>query len=244
MRVAWGWLVCFVLAPLLVLIAVALSLPDEGIPPFRLALSADGLSGLGDPVFLEGLVGSVRISATTALLCLVIGYPMALGIVRARRPGLWLGLLMVPFWSGFLMRLTAWSLLLRLAGALHTEVAMQIGLVSCYLPFLVLPLQARLAQADPRLAEAAADLGASPWAVFWRVVWPQSLPGVAAGLALVFVPVMGEYVIPELLGDPGAQTFGRMIWDAFFSERDWPLASSLSLALLAMLIPPALLVRR
>jgi len=244
MRVAWIWLACFVLAPLVVLIAVALSLPDEGIPPFRLALSLDGLSGLGDPVFVGGLVGSLRISAETALLCLMIGYPMALGITRARRPGVWLGLLMVPFWSGFLMRLTAWSLLLRLSGWLHTEIAMQIGLVSCYLPFLVLPLQARLAQADPRLAEAAADLGASPWAVFWHVVWPQSWPGVAAGLALVFVPVMGEYVIPEMLGDPGAQTFGRMIWDAFFSERDWPLAASLSVALLALLIPPALLVRR
>jgi putrescine transport system permease protein len=207
-------------------------------------LSVEGLAGLADPVFLQGLLGSMQIAATTSVLCLVIGTPMALGIARARRPGLWLGLLMVPFWSGFLMRLTAWSLLLRLSGLLHTALAMQIGLVSCYLPFFVLPLQARLTQADPLLAEAAADLGATPWAVFRLVIWPQALPGVAAGLTLVFVPVMGEYVIPELLGDPGAQTFGRMIWDAFFSERDWPLAASLSLALLALLIPPALLIRR
>jgi putrescine transport system permease protein len=244
MRIAWLWLICFVLVPLGVLVEVALSVPDDGIPPFRAALSLDGIAGLADPVFLQGLLGSLRISATTSLLCLLIGTPMALGIARARWPGLWLGLLMVPFWSGFLMRLTAWSLLLRLSGLLHTEIGMQIGLVSCYLPFFVLPLQARLARADPCLAEAAADLGATPLAVFRTIILPQALPGIAAGLALVFVPVMGEYVIPELLGDPGAQTFGRMIWDAFFSERDWPLAASLSLALLVLLIPPALLIRR
>ena len=169
---------------------------------------------------------------------------MALGIARSARPDLWLGLLMVPFWSGFLMRLLAWGLILRGTGWAHTALAMQLGLVSCYLPFLVLPLQARLRRADPLLSLAAADLGAGPWGVFRHVTWPHALPGVAAGLSLVFVPVMGEYVIPELLGDPGSQTFGRMIWDAFFAERDWPLAASLSLALLVLLGPAVLLVWR
>jgi putrescine transport system permease protein len=243
MRVAWLWLLAFVATPLGVLGVVAFAEPADGIPPFRPALAWDGVAGLADPVFLGGLLGSLRIASTTAALCLLIGYPMALGITRARRPQLWLGALMLPFWSGFLLRLTAWSLLLRGTGWLHSEAAMQIGLVSCYLPFLVLPLQARMAQADPLLARAAADLGAPPHAVFRHVIWPQSIPGVLAGCALVFVPVMGEYVIPELLGDPGAQTFGRMIWDAFFSERDWPLAASLSLALLILLVPPALLAR-
>jgi len=233
-----------VLAPLGVLVVVAFSAPADGIPPFRPALSLEGLEGLADPLFLDGLLGSLRISLIASVLCLLIGYPMALGIIRARTPSLWLSLLLVPFWSGFLMRLTAWTLVLRELGWLHSEVAMQIGLVCCYLPFLVLPLQARMAQADPLLAQAAADLGATPLRVFWHITLPQSLPGVWAGLALVFVPVMGEYVIPELLGDPAAQTFGRMIWDAFFSERDWPLAACLSLALLVLLIPPSLLLRR
>jgi putrescine transport system permease protein len=242
--VPWLWLLAFVAGPLCILAIVAFSAPADGIPPFRVALSMEGVSGLADPLFLQGLIGSFQIALTASALCLLIGYPMALGIAQAARPELWLGLLMVPFWSGFLMRLAAWSLILRDTGWLHSVPAMQIGLVSCYLPFLVLPLQARMAQADPALADAAADLGATPFGVFWRVVLPHSLPGVWAGLALVFVPVMGEYVIPELLGDPGAQTFGRMIWDAFFSERDWPLAASLSLALLVLLVPPALLARR
>jgi putrescine transport system permease protein len=240
----WCWLLLFVLAPLGVLVEVALAVPAEGIPPFAPGLSIEGLAGLAEPIFVDGLLGSLRIAATTAGLCLLIGYPMALGIVRAGRPALVLGLLLVPFWSGFLLRLTAWTLALRELGWLHGEVAMQIGLVSCYLPFLILPLQARMAQADPVLAQAAADLGARPFGVFRHVTLPQSLPGVWAGLGLVFVPVMGEYVIPELLGDPAAQTFGRMIWDAFFGERDWPLAAALSLALLVLLVPPALLLRR
>jgi putrescine transport system permease protein len=241
--IPWVWLLAFVVAPIFVLAVVAFSVPADGIPPFRAGFSFEGLSALTDPVFVQGLLGSFRISATTSALCLVIGYPMALGIVRSTQPQRWLGLLMVPFWSGFLLRLTAWNLILRDTGWLHTELAMQIGLVSCYLPFLILPLQARMSQADPLMALAAADLGASPLGVLRHVTLPHSLPGVWAGLALVFVPVMGEYVIPELLGDPGAQTFGRMIWDAFFSERDWPLAASLSLALLVLLVPPALLAR-
>lgn len=240
----WAWLLAFVAAPLCILAIVAFSAPSDGIPPFRVALSLDGVSGLADPLFVQSLLGSFQISLTASALCLLIGYPMALGIVQAARPDIWLGLLMVPFWSGFLMRLAAWSLILRDTPWLHSATAMQIGLVSCYLPFLVLPLHARMAQADPALALAAADLGATPFGVFRHVMLPHSLPGVWAGLALVFVPVMGEYVIPELLGDPGAQTFGRMIWDAFFSERDWPLAASLSLALLILLIPPALWSRR
>lgn len=240
----WAWLLAFVAAPLGVIGIVAVSAPVEGIPPFRLAFSLEGIAGLADPVFAQGLVGSLRIALTTSALCLLIGTPMALGIARARRPDLWLGLLMVPFWSGFLMRILAWSLLLRGTALPHSAIAMQLGLVTCYLPFLILPLQARLRAADPLLAQAAADLGATPAAVFRTVTLPHALPGVAAGLVLVFVPVMGEYVIPELLGDPGAQTFGRMIWDAFFAERDWQLAASLALALLVLLIPPALLARR
>ncbi len=240
----WAWLMALVAAPLTMLLVVALAAPSDGIPPFQPALSLDGLSQLADPLFLDGLLGSLRIAATTSGLCLALGYPMALGIARSARPDLWLGLLMVPFWSGFLMRLLAWGLILRGTGWAHTALAMQLGLVSCYLPFLVLPLQARLRRADPLLSLAAADLGAGPWGVFRHVTWPHALPGVAAGLSLVFVPVMGEYVIPELLGDPGSQTFGRMIWDAFFAERDWPLAASLSLALLVLLGPAVLLVWR
>jgi putrescine transport system permease protein len=242
--IPWAWLLAFVFAPMAVLALVAVSEPAEGIPPFRLGFSLDGLSGLLDPLFLQGLLGSLKIALVAAILCLIIGTPMALGIAQSRNRDLWLAALMIPFWSGFLMRLAAWSLILRDTGWLHTEAAMQIGLVSCYLPFFVLPVQARMVQADPALAHAAADLGATPLAVFRHVTLPHALPGIWAGLTLVFVPVMGEYVIPELLGDPASQTFGRMIWDAFFSERDWQLAASLALALLLLLAPAVTLARK
>jgi putrescine transport system permease protein len=200
-------------------------------------------------------------AAAAAGLCLLLGYPMALAISRSpHRRGLLLAV-MLPFWSGVLLRLVAWigllrdeglvnALLLRLGligeplKLLHSDGAMLLGLVSCYLPFLILPLEARLVAADRRLEDAAADLGAGPWRRFRRVTLPLSLPGVRAGLALVFVPVCGEYVIPELLGAPSSLTMGRVIWDEFFQAGDWPQAAALAVALLVLLLAPALLLRR
>jgi putrescine transport system permease protein len=187
------------------------------------------------------------------MACLIIGYPMALAIARAeeRWRGPLLLALMLPFWTGFLMRINAWIGMLRDDGwinaaltflgfapvrLLYTDTALYIGMVYTYLPFMVLPVYARLAKLDATLLEAAADLGASPMRAFSRVTLPLSLPGIAAGVALVFIPCVGEFVIPELLGGPGAQLIGRVMWEEFFQNSDWPMASSLAWLLLMILV--------
>ena len=188
---------------------------------------------------------------------------MALGIARSaeRWRSLLLLLVMLPFWTGFLMRINAWLGLLQDDGwintaliavglspqrMLYTDFAVYLGIVYTYLPFMVLPLYARLSQLDPALLEAAADLGASPWRAFLRVTLPLSLPGIWAGTLLVFVPAVGEYVIPELLGGPQAQLIGRVLWGEFFQNRDWPTAASVAVMLLVMLllVPGAVLQAR
>ncbi len=256
------WLLAFVAAPAAVLAAIALAAVREGVPPFALGLHGAALAGLLDPFYLEGLAGSLGMGIAAALACLLLGYPMALAIARtapARRGALLL-MVMLPFWSGMLLRLTAWIGILRdegwLNGALlaagviddplpmlHSAGAMLVGLVYCYLPFMVLPVVARLEGADARLELAAADLGARPWQVFRRVTLPLSLPGVWVGLGLVFIPVSGEYVIPELLGPAGLPTLGRMVWDVFFRDGDWPQAAALALALLVLLLAPVVALR-
>ncbi|HEX3346687.1 MAG TPA: ABC transporter permease [Acetobacteraceae bacterium] len=259
----WAWLFAFVAAPAALLAVLALAVAADGVPPFALAISPDNLAtAVSDPYYLAGFLASLRVASISAAFCLLIGYPLALAIARTSarwRPVLLL-LVMLPFWTGFLLRIAAWIGLLRDDGwinaalmalrltdtplhLLYTDGAMYAGIVYAYLPFLVLPLVARLTRLDPALEQAAADLGASPWAVFRRVTLPLSLPGVWAGLALVFVPVTGEYVIPELLGGPQSQTLGRIIWDEFFANHDWPLASALALLLLVLLLAPALAIR-
>jgi putrescine transport system permease protein len=260
----WSWLLAFVAAPAAILAAISLASSADGIPPFLLGLNGGNfLTLVTDPYYRDAFLASLRVAAVSAVACLLIGYPMALAIARsaaARRPILLL-LVMLPFWTGFLLRIAAWIGLLRDDGwinaallglgvvhapvpLLHTDFAMYVGMIYAYLPFMVLPLEARLARADPMLERAAADLGAGPVRTFLTVTLPLSLPGVAAGLVLVFVPVAGEYVIPEMLGGPGSQTMGRVIWQEFFDNHDWPLAAALSLALLAVLLLPAVALRR
>jgi putrescine transport system permease protein len=201
-----------------------------------------------DPLYRDALLRSLRVAGVSTLVCLVMGFPMALAIARAapRWQNPLLLAVMLPFWTGFLMRINAWigvladdGLIVRVFGISHllyTDTAMYIGIVYTYLPFMVLPLYARLSRLDPVLMEAAADLGAPPWRVFLRVILPLSLPGVAAGAALVFVPAIGEYVIPALLGGPQAQLIGKVLWEEFFSNRDWPTASAVAVGLLVVLV--------
>ncbi len=250
----WAWLALTLAAPLAILAAIAVAEPADGVPPFTLGLSLESLSTvLTDPLYRDALLASLRVAALTTLLCLVIGYPAALAIARtpARwRDGLLLAL-MLPFWTGFLMRINAWIGLLAddgwlaalvgwLAGEpvhlLYTEAALLLGMVYSYLPFMILPLYANLARLDPALTEASADLGAPPWIGLVKVTLPLSVPGIAAGCALVFIPATGEFVIPELLGGPGAQLAGRVLWAEFFANRDWPMASSLAVVLLGLLL--------
>lgn len=238
----------------------------------NLALWAEKLQMLGletyraladDPLYLDAYVSSLTIAAVSTLLTLLIAYPFALAIARAPRHlrPLLLGLAIAPFWTSFLIRVYAWIALLKDEGlinhaltALHliraplsiyaTNTAVVIGMVYSYLPFMLLPLYTALERQDPSLREAAADLGASPLEAFWRVTLPLSRGGVVAGCLLVFIPAVGEFVIPDILGGPETLMIGRTMWNEFFANRDWPMASAVAILLLALLIAPLLIFER
>lgn len=270
-----AWLLALVAAPLLLVLAIALSWPADGVPPFTLPWSeGQGSEGrganpeafaliLGDGFYGGAFLGSVQAAGATAALCLLLGFPMALGIARAApawRGPLLLAMLL-PFWTGFLPRLGAWIGILRDEGwingvllslglieaplpLLYSTPALLLGMLHAYLPFAVLPLYASLSRLDPALEEAAADLGAGRWTAFATVTLPLVAPGAAAAFLLVFIPAAGEYVIPELLGPPGAQMVGRVLWQEFFQNRDWPVAAALAVLLLLALLLPILLFQR
>lgn len=261
---AWAWLLLFVAAPAAILVAIALAEADPGLPPFRLAWSWAGFAMLlEDTYYLDALLTALRVAGMTAALCLLLAYPMAMGIARAapRRRALLLAALMLPFWTGFLLRVGAWIGLLRDEGwingvlrglglteaplpLLYTEGAMLAGMVHAYLPFAVLPLFAALLRLDPSLIEAAEDLGARPVTAFLTVTLPVTAPAAAAGFLLVFIPAAGEFVIPELMGPPEAQLVGRVLWQEFFQNRDWPVAAALAVGLLVLLLAPIRLFQR
>jgi len=266
----YAWLAVFFLLPFLIVAKIALSEVALGIPPYApilrwteenvltLVLNLGNFALLAeDRFYLDAYLRSLRVAAVSAVLCLLIGYPMAYAIARSpeRRRPLLLMLVVLPFWTSFLLRVMAWigilqdqgvlnGLLLWLGVAqepvrlLYTDAAVYLGIVYCYLPFMVLPLYATLARLDPVLIEAAADLGARPLRAFLTVTLPLSLPGIAAGFMLVFIPAVGEFVIPELLGGPSAQLVGRVLWVEFFQNRDWPMASALAVTLLLLLVVP------
>lgn len=217
----------------------------------------------GDPLYLDALIVSLRTAFVSTVVCLLIGYPMAYAIARAqpRLRSVLLVFVVLPFWTSFLIRIYAWMGILNSNGLinsallglgfvdqplalLHTEFAVHLGIVYGYLPFMVLPLYAVLERMDATLLEAAADLGARPWRAFVSVTLPLSLPGVAAGCLLVFIPAVGEFVIPELLGGGGSNMLGRAIWTEFFANRDWPQASALAVVILALVVAPFMAMRR
>jgi putrescine transport system permease protein len=273
--VPWLWLGLFFLAPFLIVLGISLAQQAIGIPPYT-ALVTRSAHGLALHASLDNyaLLASDRLYATAFLdaifyaafataLTLVVGYPMAYAIVRA--PRAWRGrlllLVILPFWTSFLIRVYAWIGLLQNNGLINTALqklglidaplpllntlfSVQVGLVYSYLPFMVLPLYVALEKLDPALLEAAADLGSRPSAAFWRVTWPLSLPGVVAGVLLVFIPMCGEFVIPELLGGPGTLMIGKVLWDEFFTNRDWPVASAVAIAMLVVLVVPMGFLRR
>lgn len=237
---------------------------DGGLWPDATGARLDSyLTLLSDGLYLRAWVGSLRIAAIGTVLCLMIGLPLAYAIARA--PGRWRPALMVavilPFWTAFLIRVYAWIAILKDEGLLNglllatgvidrplvildTEIAVWIGIAYAYLPFMVLPIHARLERMDPTLLEAAADLGCPPARAFWRVTLPLAGPGILAGCLLVFIPAVGEFVIPDLLGGPGLPMIGKTLWTEFFHNRDWPLASAVAVALLALLLPPILWFER
>jgi putrescine transport system permease protein len=249
------WVSLILVAPLAIVAAMAFAVPRDGVPPFQSGLSLDSLTLVAsDPTYRDALLRSIRVASVTTVWCLILGFPVALGISRAsaRSQTVLVLLTMLPFWTGFLMRINAWigrlsdnGFLARILGGTHllyTGGAMYIGLVCTYIPFMVLPLYARLSRLDPVLREAAVDLGATGPAVLREVIVPFSLPGILAGSALVFVPVLGEYVIPTLLGGPGQELVGTVLWEGFFGDRDWPTAASVAMWLLVLLVLAPLLL--
>ncbi|MDE2368238.1 MAG: ABC transporter permease subunit [Burkholderiales bacterium] len=219
-----------------------------------------------DSLYLRTYLSSLGYAALTTVICLAIGYPFAYFMARARssvQPAL-LMLVMLPFWTSFLLRVYSWKGLLgadglvsdaliasgadRLLAAaglipapglfMNTSFSLIVGMVYNYLPFMILPLYATLSKMDLRLLEAAADLGATPWVAFWRITVPLSKAGIIAGAMLVFIPCIGEYVIPELLGGPQNLMIGRVIWDEFFSNNDWPMAATVATVMILLIIVP------
>jgi putrescine transport system permease protein len=231
---------------------------------FLSQLDLANFSLLGDdPLYWQSYLYSLRIAALTTVVALAIGYPLAYAMASA--PSRWRGVLLIfvilPFWTSFLIRVYAWIGILRPEGLLdttlallgfegeplrllNTETAVLLGMVYSYLPFMVLPLFATLEKLDRGLLEAAADLGATPVMAFLTVTLPLSLPGILAGSALVFIPAVGEFVIPDLLGGPDTVMIGKVLWNEFFSNRDWPLASAVAVVLLVVLVLPLVLLQR
>nr|WP_314560676.1 ABC transporter permease subunit [uncultured Pseudomonas sp.] len=217
----------------------------------------------GDELYISAYLGSLKMAFFSTLLCLLIGYPMAYAIASARKEmqTVLVLLIMMPTWTAILIRVYAWMGILSNNGLLNgflmsmgfineplqilnTNIAVYIGVVYSYLPFMILPLYANLVKHDQSLLEAASDLGSSTFNSFWKITVPLSKNGIIAGCMLVFIPVVGEFVIPELLGGPETLMIGKVLWQEFFNNRDWPVASALAVVMLAILIVPIILFNR
>jgi putrescine transport system permease protein len=268
------WIVLFFLVPFGFVLKISLSQtaiaqppylpvfdPTEGIAGIKAALAALSLDNFrlltSDNLYLLSYLRSLLVAAVSTSILLLIGYPIAYGM--ARLPRRWqaiaMMLVIIPFWTSFLIRIYAWINILQHDGllnqtllALHlvslpvvwlsTDSAMYLGIVYSYLPFMILPLYAVLAKMDPALLEAAGDLGASPRDAFWLVTFPLSLPGLAAGVLLCFIPIVGEFVIPDLLAGSNSLMIGQTLWLEFFTNKDWPVASAAAVVLLLLLVVP------
>jgi len=217
----------------------------------------------GDELYIAAYLGSLKMALISTVLCLLIGYPMAYAIASARKElqTVLVLLIMMPTWTAILIRVYAWMGILSNNGLLNgflmsmgwineplqilnTNLAVYIGVVYSYLPFMILPLYANLVKHDNSLLEAASDLGSSTFNSFWKITIPLSKNGIVAGCMLVFIPVVGEFVIPELLGGPETLMIGKVLWQEFFNNRDWPVASALAVVMLAILIVPIILFNR
>jgi len=273
--VPFVWLALFFLLPFVIVLKISFAEADVAIPPYTevFAYAEQQLQiiiNLGNYVFLceddlywAAYAGSLRIAFFSTLICLLVGYPMAYAIARARKDlqTVLLLLIMMPTWTAILIRVYAWMGILSSNGILNgllqglglideplrilnTDLAVYIGVVYSYLPFMILPLYANLVKHDLSLLEAASDLGARNLTSFWKITVPLSKNGIIAGCMLVFIPVVGEFVIPELLGGPETLMIGKILWQEFFNNRDWPVASALAVVMLAILLVPIILFNR
>ena len=269
------WLTLFFLLPLLIVVKISLAESTIGIPPYTpLLVNHEGGVELhattanfaliaGDDLYLRAYLGSLGNAAVATALCLLIGYPVAYTVARSQgaRRHLLLFLVMLPFWTSFLIRVYAWIAILEPNGLLNqslmalgliaarlpllnNQFSVELGLVYSYLPFMILPLYGSLSRLDRSLIEAAADLGARPLRAFLGVTLPLTLPGIVAGSLLVLIPAIGEFVIPDLLGGPDTQMIGKVLWDEFLNNRDWPVAAAVAVVLVMALAVPLLAAQR
>ena len=274
--IPWFWLLLFFAVPFFILLRISVTDMGEGLNPFApliqhdaghwslhlklshyLTLLLDPDTGWGDTLYIESYGLSIKYAFWTTVLCLFVGYPFAYFLARSEprvRPLLLL-MVMLPFWTSFLLRVYAWKGLLADQGIinnaliflgltpeplqlLYNDVSMLVGMTYVYLPFMVLPLYANLVKLDERLLEAAQDLGATPWKSFWLITVPLSRSGIVAGSILVFIPCLGEFVIPSLLGGAENLMIGRVVWDEMFSSNNWPRASALSVVMIVGVVLP------
>jgi putrescine transport system permease protein len=274
--VPYLWLIVLFLVPFIIVFKISFSETRLAMPPYAPLLEwRDGaIVGIKlylsnyrflftDKLYVSALLYSLKVASVSTLLCLLIGYPMAYAIARSTTAwkNLLLMLIVLPFWTSFLLRVYAWIGLLKSNGVINnvllalglihtpltlmqTDFAVFVGIVYSYLPFMILPLYANLEKHDPTLLEAASDLGARPWRAFLRVTLPLSVPGMMAGSLLVFIPAVGEYVIPSLLGRTDQLMIGRVLSDEFFANRDWPVASAVAVLMLVLLVVPIVLFQR
>lgn len=278
--VPYFWLLLFFLIPFVIVAKISLSEAAVAIPPYFPMFSlSEGLGAFWeavrrlsfdnyiwlteDDLYWKAYISSLQIAFISTVLTLLVGFPLAYGMARA--PKAWqptlVMMVILPFWTSFLIRVYAWIGILKTDGLLNqallllglidepllilnTSWAVYIGIIYSYLPFMVLPLYSSLEKLDMSLFEAAEDLGCPPWKTFWRVTVPLAMPGVVAGCFLVFIPAVGEFVIPDLLGGNSTLMIGKTLWVEFFSNRDWPVASAVAIVLLALLIVPILLFQR
>lgn len=262
--VPYLWLFIFFALPFIIILKISLADPIIARPPFSQTVSADNFLFLfNDKLYALTYLRSIVMAAAATVLCLLLGFPMAYGIARsgpAVRSFLLL-LIVLPFWISFLLRVYAWMGLMNNHGVIntvllwlgitdqpvqimYTDFAIFVGLTYSYLPFMILPLYATLERMDLNLVDAALDLGASRTAAFWDITWPLARAGVIAGCLLVFIPAMGEYVIPYLLGGPESMMIGRVLFDEFYFNRDWPLASAVAIMLLLILVVPIVFLQK
>jgi putrescine transport system permease protein len=264
------WSIIFFLIPFFIVLKISLSETAIQMPPYNpvfdgtdtaekfRSLSLDNYRFLvEDPLYYRAYFTSILIAAISTVFTLIVAYPLAYGMARAPttlRPTL-LMLVILPFWTSFLIRVYAWIGILKPEGLLNqflmnlgiidtplqimnTNTAIFIGIVYSYLPFMVLPIYSALEKMDYTLIEAASDLGCPPISAFWKVTFPLSLPGVVAGCFLVFIPATGEFVIPDLLGGSSTLMIGKTLWNEFFANRDWPVSSAVAVILLLLLVVP------
>ncbi len=269
------WLGVLFLVPFLIVLKISLSDTAVAQPPYAPVFEWGDVAGfiggldlenfrllVQDDLYFLATLSSVRIAALSTLLLLLVGFPIAYAMARApeRYRALLVALVILPFWTSFLIRIYAWVAILKPEGLLtqaltglgliseplhilNTETAVYIGIVYAYLPFMVLPLYATLEKMDDTLLEAALDLGSTPWRSFWTITVPLAMPGIMAGSLLCFIPAVGEFVIPDLLGGSETLMIGRQLWSEFFSNRDWPLASAVAILLLIVLVVPIVIYR-